>query len=177
LRWLSIQAGQHVERDDVHYGVKPKHVVAFSTWPGEGCEEANFGLCLYPGVLKIADPRTGHDRRLRTGLTGWCWSSFCKTQYATRHGMDHFLRCHLSVVRMLDHAKQLGILSSVSDEGDYWEKRDMRALAQEVGEWNELIAAQAGRLKDLLGDKVEAPITQFPDFEHLEAKGQKRGKA
>jgi hypothetical protein len=73
---------------------------------------------------------------------------------------------------MLDHAKQLGILASVSDEGDYWEKRDVKALAQEVGEWNEMIAAQAGQLKDLLGDKVKAPITEFPDYEHLEARGR-----
>ena len=35
-----------------------------------------------------------------------------------------------------------------------------------------MIAAQAGQLKDLLGDKVEAPITEFPDFEHLEARGR-----
>ena len=37
-----------------------------------------------------------------------------------------------------------------------------------------MIAAQAGQLKDLLGDQVEAPITQFPDFEHLEARGRKQ---
>jgi hypothetical protein len=176
-RWLLVQAGQYVERDRIHYSVMPKHVVAFSAWPGEGCEEANFGLCIYPGVLEITDPRTGRARKLRTELKGWCWSSFCKTQYASSAeagGVPNFLRCHLSVVRMLDHAKQIGILTSVSDEGDYWEKRDIKALAQEVGEWNEMIAAQAGQLKDLLGDKVEAPITQFPDFEHLEARGNKR---
>ncbi len=176
-RWLLVQAGQYVEREHIHYSVMPKHVVAFSAWPGEGCEEANFGLCIYPGVLDITDPRTGRARKLRTGLKGWCWSSFCKTQYASNAeagGVPNFLRCHLSVVRMLDHAKKLSILAKVSDEGDYWEKRDIKALAQEVGEWNEMIAAQAGQLKDLLGDKVEAPITQFPDFEHLEARGNKR---
>jgi hypothetical protein len=43
-RWLLVQAGQYVEREHVHYSVMPKHVVAFSAWPGEGCEEANFGL-------------------------------------------------------------------------------------------------------------------------------------
>ena len=163
----SIQAGQYVERDDVHYGVKPKHVVAFSTWPGEGCEEANFGLCLYPGVLKIADPRTGHDRRLRTGLTGWCWSSFCKTQYARPGTAGATSFAAISASSGCSTMPSSSASSRrVSDEGDYWEKRDMRALAQEVGEWNELIAAQAGRLKDLLGDKVEAPIAEFPDFEH-----------
>ena len=101
---------------------------------------------------------------------------FCKTQYASQHGMDHFVRCHLSVIRMLDHAKELGILGSVSDEGDYWEKRDVKALVQEVGDWNEQIAGLVGQMKDLLGGGVEAPITQYPDFEHLEARGTRRKK-
>ncbi len=171
-RWLLIQAGQYVENGNVHYGVKPKHVIAFSADPGDGCEQANFGLCLYPAILNIQDPRTGHPRRLRTGLKGWCWSSFCKTQYASQHGTDHFVRCHLSVVRMLDHAKNLGILASVSDEGEFWDKRDVKALVQEVGEWNEGMAGLVGQMKDLFGDGFHAPIKKFSNFEHLEAKGR-----
>jgi hypothetical protein len=73
---------------------------------------------------------------------------------------------------MLDHAKQLGILSSVSDEGDYWEKRDVKALVQEVSEWNEGMAGLVGQMKDLFGDGFDAPIKAFPTFEHLEAKGR-----
>jgi hypothetical protein len=175
-RWLLIQAGQWLVRDDVHYRVKPKHVIAFGTDPGEDCEPANFGLCLYPGVLDITDSRTGLARKLRTQLKGWCWSSFCKTQYASRHGLDHFLRCHLSVIRLLDHARQLGILASVDDEGDFWEKRDVKALAQEVGEWNQGMAGLVGQLKDMFGGDFQAPITQYPDFEHLEAKGRRKKK-
>lgn len=174
-RWLMIQAGQFVEREGIHYTVAPKHVVAFSCDVGDGCEEANFGLCTYPGVLDITDPRTGHARRLRTELGGWNWSSFCKTQYASGSqygGVPNFLRCHLSVIRMLDHAKELGILANVSDEGDYWEKRDIKALAQEVGEWNEGMAGLVGQLKDMFGGSFDAPIAQFPDFEHLEARGR-----
>jgi hypothetical protein len=34
---------------------------------------------------------------------------------------------------LLDHAKALGILEEVKDEGSYWEKRDVRSLAEEVG--------------------------------------------
>ena len=178
-RWLLIQAGQFVEREGIHYTVAPKHAIAFSAWPGEGCEESNFGLCVYPGVLDIKDPRTGRARKLRTELKGWCWSSFCKTEYASSPsagGVEHFLRCHVSVIRMLDHAKQLGILASVSDEGDYWEKRDVKALAQEVGEWNAHIAGLVGQMKDLIGGDFDAPITKFPDFEHLEAKGRRKKK-
>ena len=174
-RWLLIQAGQFVERDGIHYTAMPKHVIAFSTDPGEGCEQANFGLCIYPGTLNIQDLRTGLARRLRTGLSGWCWSSFCKTEYASGAqygGMENFLRCHLAVIRLLDHAKQIGILGTVNDEGDFWEKRDVAALAREVGQWNEGMAGLVGQLKDMFGGDFDAPITQFPDFEHLEAKGR-----
>jgi hypothetical protein len=114
---------------------------------------------------------------VQTGLKGRSWSSFCKTQYASGHGLDHFLRCHLSVVRLLDHAKELGILASVNDEGGFWEKRDVKALAQQVGEWNQSMAAFVGQLKDMFGGDFKAPITKYPDFEHLEAKGRKHGKA
>ena len=107
---------------------------------------------------------------------GWLWTSFCKTQYASNPklgGVENFLRCHLSLIRLLDHARELGMLKHVSDEGGYWEKRDVQALVQEVGEWNEAIAGFAGQLKDqLTGQGMEAAITRFSDFEHLEAKGR-----
>ena len=188
--WLLIQAGQFVDIPDpagngsYSYGVSPTHVIAFSAWPGEGCEEANFGLCRYPARIEVDDPvRRGRKRMLRTKLGGgWYWHSFCKTQYASNAkcgGVEHFLRCHLSVVRMLDFAKELGILDEVSDEGEYWERRDIKALAEEVGQWNELIAGFAGKFKDFVGDiqpesRVESAITEYPDFEHLEAVGADR---
>ena len=111
LRWLAVQAGQLVEHDGTYHRVQPTAIVAFTTWPGEGCEAANFGLAVYPKVLYLRDPIKRQTTKLETGLKGWCWGSFCKTEYASQHGIDHFLRCHLCVVRMLDHAKQLGILA------------------------------------------------------------------
>ncbi|MFI5378857.1 MAG: hypothetical protein ACHRHE_06150 [Tepidisphaerales bacterium] len=41
-------------------------------------------------------------------------------------------------------------------------------------EWNEMIAGQVGKLKDLLGDGVEGAIFKYPNFEHIEAAGQPR---
>ncbi len=182
--WLLIQAGQYISRpapggSAYSYGVKPTHVIAFETLPGDGCEPANFGFCRYPAQIEVTDPNCRHRRkRLRTGLSGWSWGSFCKTQYASNRdcgGVENFLRCHLAVVKMLDRAQSLGILEDVSDEGDFWENRDVRALARQVGDWNEMIAAFAGKLKDTLGsDQVDAEITKFPNYEHLEAAG--RGK-
>ena len=182
-RWLLIQAGQFVEDPQYQgrsYDVPPQHVIAFSTWPGQGCEEANFGLCRYPAAIEVELPRCGRKRRIPTRLHGWHWGSFCKTQYASNPecgGLRNFLRCHLAVIAMLDHARSLGILDHVSDEGGFWEKRDVEALAQEVGQWNEMLAGLAGRLKDLAGDQVLAEIAKFPDFEHLEAKGAPKDRS
>jgi len=77
---------------------------------------------------------------------------------------------------MLDRAKELGILASVNDEGGFWEKRNVAALVREVGEWNAAMAAMVGRLKDMFGGDFEAPITQYPGFERLEAKGRRKKK-
>jgi hypothetical protein len=180
-RWLLIQAGERVadpDYDGHSHSITPTHVIAFSTWPGHGCEEANVGLCRYPAFLEVSNPiRPGLKRKISTGLGGWCWGSFCKTQYSSNPkcgGVANFLRCHLTVIRMLDHAEELGILKSVNDEGGFWEKRDVPALACEVGEWNTMIAQQVGQFKDLFGSEFQAAITQFPNFEHLEVTGQSK---
>jgi hypothetical protein len=54
-------------------------------------------------------------------------------------------------------------------------QRDIKALVQEIGSWNEMIAALGGGLKDLLGDGplgVQSAITQYQNFEQLELAGQ-----
>ena len=181
LRWLLVQAAESVEFKpegrqrnpgySTAFNVVPSRLIGFDTWPGEGCEAANFGLCQYPAVLDTA------YGRLRTRLSGWRWRSFCKTQYASDPrcgGVPHFLQCHLTVIAMLDRAKELGCLEEVSDEGGFWEKRNLPELVQEIGSWNEMIAAFGGKLKDLLGDgplNLESAIAQFPNFERLEAAG------
>lgn len=81
-------------------------------------------------------------------------------------------------MKLLDFIRKTGhVQVEVSDEGDYWEKRDLGELAREVGEWNEFIAAFAGMLKDQAnqnGVVMEAAIAGFANFEHLEAKGLER---
>lgn len=175
-RWLLIQAGQYVNLDERHYHVPPQRLIAFSTWPGQGCEPANFRLGIYPKTIEIEE--RGRKKKVRTNLGDWSWSSFCKTQYASNPesgGVENFLRCHLAVVALLDHAATIGILKEVRDEGDFWDRRDVKALATEVGDWNSLIAGWAGRLKDQFGDAIQAEIANFPNFEHLEAKGREKG--
>ena len=153
----------------------PTHVIAFSTWPGKGCEPANVGLCRYPATIEVDDPACRSVRcKIRTGLRGWRWNSFCKTEYARDPacgGTSNFLRCHLAVVRMLDYAHELDLTPSVHDESDYWQTRDIVALARRMGGWNEKIAAWAGQLTDQWGDGLFAAIAHFPTFGHLETGG------
>ena len=171
-RWLRIQSEAHVEVDGRHYRVPPKHGITFSTWPGEGCEAANIGFCKYPAYLSI------DGKRVFTKLKGWTWTSFCKTQYASDPqlgGVQQFLRCHLGIIKILDFIKATELAKvEVSDEGGYFEQRDVKALVQEVGEWNEFIAGFTGELRDAIGPQLEAAITSFPNFEHLEARGLAR---
>ena len=165
--WLLIQASQCVERGGRHHRITPIHVIAFSTFPADGSEPANFGLAMYPKTIEV------DGKKLRTSLGDWSWSSFCKTQYASNPelgGIENFLRAHLAIVKLLDAAAEIGILKEVSDEGDFWEKRDLKALVTEIGDWNTMIAGWAGRLKDSFGDGLVSEIAKFPNFEHLEAK-------
>ena len=57
----------------------------------------------------------------------------------------------------------------------YHRAGNLPALVQHIGSWNEMIAALAGKLKDVLGDGplgVQSAITHYPNFEQLEAAGQ-----
>lgn len=102
------------------------------------------------------------------------WSAFCKTQYASNPrfgGAANFLKAHKTVILMLDHMEKLGFTVNVKDEGGFYEKRDDQALVEEVAEWNGMIAAMCGAMKDDLGNsgyKFESPIGDFPNFEQLE---------
>lgn len=176
-RWFKIQAGSYVKCGNEHFSVNPLHIIGFTTLPGGGCESANFGFCRYPTFIE-APKENGRKRRLATGLQGWSWKSFCKTQYASDPacgGIQNFLRCHLCVVKMLDFAGRTELMTiEVHDEGGYWDQRDLGKLAREVGDWNEFIAAFSGMLKDAAdheGIVVESAISGFANFEHLEAKG------
>jgi len=173
--WHGVKANKDFESGSIHRGVSPKRVIAFEAWPGEGCEVSNFGLCLFPKTIQVQSKYTGRNHRLKVPNSDkWSWRSFCKTQYANQVSLEHFLTCHGVVVRALDIAKDLGFDVEVSDEGNYWENRDLEALAKEIGEWDQYLAAFAGKLKDSLGEgeTIVAPITERSDFEHLEAEGQ-----
>lgn len=132
-------------------------VRGFSVLPGEGCETAAFAF------LTRRDP-SGQAAE-------WFWHSSCKTQYASVISDRHLVICHTSLVKLIDHAIDLGVKVTVRDETHYWENRDERRLIAEVHDMNRFVAGLAGTLRDaarLPDDQVMAPIFRHPRFEHLE---------
>lgn len=169
--WLFYESRRTIVIDDYRLRVPPEHAIAFSTMPAAGSEPAYFGLATYPQTIAL------HDRvgRRPTGLTGWSWKSFCKTQFASHPdlgGLENFLRGHLALVQLLDHASHLGILRSVDDEGGYWDQRDLAALAGKVGDWNTMMAGCAERLKAAFGEDIVMPTERSADFEHRASEGR-----
>lgn len=195
-RWLVIQAVQYVSLSKhISQGVNPTKVFAVSVWPGKGCEEINLGLCLYPKEIEE------NGLIIKTKLSGFQWRSFCKTQYASNPecgGIPNFLRCHVSCITLLDRIAELPMLDvEIDDEGKYgpsnysddWKeagkadreptyvwhngKYNVKTLAEEVGSWNQMIAAAAGALKDATDGNMKSPITSYPNFEQLEFQGSR----
>ena len=150
--------------------------------------------------LSPTDSQFQERRKIKSRLPGWQYGTFCKTQYASEPdcgGVPNFVRCHLRVIHLLDRIAQLPTMKVyMNDEGKYgrsyytddpWAKKrvytwhdgqyNVKALIQEVGEWNEMIAAAFGGWQDLAksqGLGIEAPIASYSDFEHLEFKGQQQ---
>ena len=168
--WLCTNAS--VERGRASYEVVPRHGFAFFIEPGPGSEWAAIGLVKYPQTIRLPN-----GRRTRTGQSGWSWHGFCKTQYASnpRHGdFENFRRCHVSLIELFDYAAELGLKTTILDESHYATNRNLDQLRTEIGQWNEMVAGLVGHLNDALGEGGESPITAYPNFEHLEAKGRTR---
>ena len=111
-RWAKIQLqprGEWIGRTQYPNkdGSKYKGYVV-ELWAGKGCEPTNLGLISKDG-------------------RNWMGHAFTKTQYA-----EHFVKAHLLVITILDVCKKLGILENVSDEGHYWETRDLWLLGKKI---------------------------------------------
>lgn len=143
----------------------------FSVTLGEGCEPLRIGLCRYPD--RVPDHQTGRTRAVRR--RGWRLAGFCKTQYASLHGWEHFRRCHTAAVDLLAGLRRLGLRVWIQDEGGYWPGCDEGQLRRGLKQMNGIVAAFAGALKDAAdatgGAPVQSPIFAHPHFERIEAEG------
>ncbi|HEY9597360.1 MAG TPA: hypothetical protein V6D33_06780 [Cyanophyceae cyanobacterium] len=180
-REIKANANRGIFYERYHFTVPAQQGIYFQAWPGEGCETALFGLATYPKtIIRKIDNQL---EPIETNLSGWCWFNLCKTQYASNPnygGIEHFLKCHLLLIAMLDEAQRLDILQNVSDDGSYWENRDIEELIKALEKHNALVAAIVGQIGDVLNKvgkgEAQAPITSYPNFEYLEAEGQMRLK-
>ena len=91
-------------------------------------------------------------------------------QYASIVSDRHLVSCHTGLVRLLDHARMLGVDVVVRDETHYWETRDEQRLITEAHAMNRIVARIAGNLDDAVGPghATWAPIFGHPRFERLE---------
>lgn len=124
--------------------LRPTGLISLYLWPGEGCESSDVRFY----------------KRVRQSV--WRCSSFCKTQYA-----EHFARCHLLVIKLLDIFKATeGFTVKVSDEGKYWETRDIEVLAESINESTAMIKGVMAALSSKLpeGASIEAPITESENY-------------
>jgi hypothetical protein len=139
--------------------------VGFVVRPGDYCEAAPFGLAWVP-------PTDDDANRLHDEPYIWHWHTVCKTQYASVVSDEHLIRCHTSLVALLDRAPALGFDVTVRDETHYWETRDTNRLLAEVREMNRIVAHLAGALNDAIGEKahVGGAIFEHPEFEELETR-------
>ncbi len=141
-------------------------VAGFFMYPGARSEAAAFGL-----VRPFIDQPPMDAERDDDEWQNWFWHYCCKTQYASVVSDEHFLHCHLSVVRMLEEAERIGFGITVRDETHYWDTRSTEQTLLEVRNMNRIVARFAGALHDAMSSsehRVEGAIFENPDFERLE---------
>jgi len=163
--WAVIQSGLQVIYQSKFITVDAIEGYLFRTWFGSGCEEANFGLMRYPAMIDVSVEGSDTKEHIATGRTTWHWHSFCKTTYAVQP-----VQAHLSVVALLDKAKELGLDIEVNDEGGYWEHRDVVTLARKFTSDATMLSAFAAILSKEYSD-VQAPIMERGDYPDLAEKG------
>ncbi len=145
------------DRPDVCHEVEPLLAIGFRAWPAFGDTHASLALCSYPATIVRPDGSS-----FPTRLPPWCWRSSCKTEAANDAeygGVVNFVRCHLGVVALLDAAVRIGFRVEVVDDAEYWEKRDVLALAGHAKEHGSLMAIFAATMYGLSrdhGDLLEA---------------------
>lgn len=158
--WLQLDGAQPADSGE---GELLPDAVGFVVVTGKNCEPAMFGLAWVP-------PRDAEFNLLANEPPAWRWHYACKTQYASISGDDHFVKCHTTLIALLDEAARLGFEVAVEDEGGFWETRDVDRLLASVQEMNRIVARFGGALHDAIGSRhsVEGAIFGHPDFERLE---------
>ncbi len=189
LRWLLCRGGGYTPstmlydrrgyKVNLSFSIAPTRQSVFSIDVGEGCESLEIGFAEYPAKLVQEDyslyryqwDKSWRPYTYKVPNHRGKWSSFCKTEYAYNQGPAHFLRCHLAIVALLDHAKAMKVLKRVHDEGEFWETRSIQTLFQSIGESHAMIAAVHSALQQM-GTPMESPVQSDPNYLSLAEEGR-----
>lgn len=172
LHLQAIATAERKEGDKIneYFMLAPERLFVFSAVPGPGAGLGFFGLGVYHDRREKCDePVNSHvEKPVAENLERWSWKGDCKTQFALsdKHGgMPNFLRTHMTLVKLLDHAKELGILARVSDEGGYWDNRSFASLAAEAMVLNLFIGAFSGAAGcELVSKMLEHIAKEHPEL-------------
>ncbi|MBI4569207.1 MAG: hypothetical protein HY719_12500 [Planctomycetes bacterium] len=111
---------------------------------GEGCE---------PFTVRLARAGPG---------VKWKGAGCTKTQYA-----EHFVTCHLAVIRMLEMCEEEGIRVKVFDGGKFWATYNWELLAKILNEETAFISLMANAISGVLPvevHEVSAPIRESANY-------------
>jgi hypothetical protein len=105
--------------------ILPEEGYIFLVVVGSDCEPLRLGLCHYPATVRFDGKELPTRKPAR-----WRLSAYCKTQYASLHGWEYFLRCHCAVVHMLMACRMPDLRVKIMDEGAYWPRRSVSKLRE-----------------------------------------------
>ncbi len=123
-------------------------------------EEVFFHLLPGPGT------ETARMRMRRESDDRWTGFWDCKTQYAgcVQHGGEpNFLKAHGRLITALDVGRSLGLVESVSDDGDYWTHRCDEKLLKQFHIYQEVVGSLLAQVR-AAGFSVESPVESKPEF-------------
>jgi hypothetical protein len=136
--WTMIEASNFYDKRN-----KNQNIVLLSLLPGKGCEYSDLNFYEIPN----------HKFNCR---------SFCKTQYS-----ENFVKDHLLVIKLLDILKEEGFKVEVSDEGKYWETRDIKVLAENINLSTKMLISVFEKLKEQFkgtDTRIESNIENSKNF-------------
>lgn len=158
------------------HSAPPAEVWMFIIDVADGSEPATFALVKYPKTITVKNPAYPFGEgtpeefiEIPTGITGWHWKSFCKTQFASRNGILNFMRGHVGLVTFLDFVKKFTPLETeVSDDGNFWETRNLVNLSTEIQEWDEMLKGLASGFSEA---NSTSPIREWNPYDNEPPEG------
>ena len=140
IAWMKESSKERLKREreaeKIRARAEKMHGFTLSLWWGEGCEATNLAFVAFNGNGKSASRK-------------WEGHGFTKTQFAS-----DFVKAHVSVCTLLKKAEEMGLITNVSDEAEYYETEDITTLIDSGEENLKMIASFASMLKEKLGDNV-----------------------